>query len=326
MPNPPHQKQNPEVVELPVTAPVDEVVKVIRRDGGVIIKNFITPETVDQINKEVEPFWQQKGVYKGSLFNADDPPMSGLAGKSRTVAHKILNHPLYRDAAKEILRDVTYPWWGDSRSICVSDPVLAVSQAFTRGPHTKGQPLHRDDTPQHFEHVEGSGDSSLLGILVAGSRCTFENGATQLIVGSHLWGDERGPADPSLCSTGEMEVGDALIIIGSIWHGAGHNISDGRRNIFSMHMVRGTYRQDENQFLAIRRDVVKTYDPEVQALIGYSVSQPYLGYVDFDDPIKLLSDTPQLAQHDLQGVIFEGPGSETFTGPKPTIPKEVVTV
>lgn len=75
MPNPPHQKQNPEVVELPVTAPVDEVVKVIRRDGGVIIKNFITPETVDQINKEVEPFWQQKGVYKGSLFNADDPPM-----------------------------------------------------------------------------------------------------------------------------------------------------------------------------------------------------------------------------------------------------------
>lgn len=90
-----------------------------------------------------------------------------------------------------------------------------------------------------------------------------------------------------------------------------------------MHMVRGTYRQDENQFLAIPREVAKTYDPEVQALIGYSVSQPYLGYVDFDDPIKLLSDNPQLAQHDLQGVIFEGPGSENFTGRKPTIPKAV---
>lgn len=75
MPNPPHQKQNPEVVELPVTAPVDDVVKTIRRDGGVIIKNFISPQQVDQINKEVEPFWQQKGVYTGSLFNAEDPPM-----------------------------------------------------------------------------------------------------------------------------------------------------------------------------------------------------------------------------------------------------------
>ncbi|KAM5347437.1 hypothetical protein ACJ41O_010442 [Fusarium nematophilum] len=131
----------------------------------------------------------------------------------------------------------------------------------------------------------------------------------------------RGPAGPSLCSTGELAVGDALIIIGSIWHGAGHNISDERRNIFSMHMVRGTHRQHENQFLAILIEAAKTYDPEVQGLIGYSVSQPYLGHVDFDDPINLLSDKPELAHHDLQGIIFEGPGSENFTGPKPVIPK-----
>ena len=121
-----------------------------------------------------------------------------------------------------------------------------------------------------------------------------------------------------------MEVGDALIIIGSIWHGAGHNVSQERRNIFSLHMVKGTHRQDENQFLAIPLEVIKTYDPQVQALIGYSVSQPYLGYVDFDDPIKLLSDDTKLAQHDLQGIIFEGPGSENYTGPRPDIPKTVV--
>jgi hypothetical protein len=45
---------------------------------------------------------------------------------------------------------------------------LAVSEAFSRG-RSKAQPLHRDDMAQHFDHVEGSGESSLLGLLVAGT-------------------------------------------------------------------------------------------------------------------------------------------------------------
>lgn len=75
MVNPPHQRNNPEVVELPVTASLDEIVEIIRRDGGVVIKNFITPETVQKINEEIEPHWEKKGVYKGNLFNAEDPPL-----------------------------------------------------------------------------------------------------------------------------------------------------------------------------------------------------------------------------------------------------------
>lgn len=75
MPNPPHQSQNPDVTVLPVTSYINEVVKVIRRDGGVIIKNFISDEDVAQIEKEVEPYWEQKGVYQGQLFNARDPPL-----------------------------------------------------------------------------------------------------------------------------------------------------------------------------------------------------------------------------------------------------------
>ena len=41
-------------------------------------------------------------------------------------------------------------------------------------------------------------------------RCVYENGATQIIVGSHKWpeADQLGPADRSLCSTAEMDKGD----------------------------------------------------------------------------------------------------------------------
>lgn len=214
---------------------------------------------------------------------------SGFAGKSPTFAHKSINHPVYREASKLLLKEESYPFRDGKRYKCVSNPVLAVSEAFSRG-RSKAQPLHRDDMAQHFDHVEGSGESSLLGLLVAGTKCTFENGATQVIVGSHLWPEAAisGPADRSMCSTAEMEKGDAVMIIGSVWHGAGANITDERRNIFSCHMVRGSYRADENQYLAIPLEVIKDYDPEVQSLLGYSVSHPNCGHVDMKDPIVML--------------------------------------
>ncbi|RKK11476.1 hypothetical protein BFJ63_vAg5746 [Fusarium oxysporum f. sp. narcissi] len=258
MPNPTHQRNNPEITALPASAPIEEIVSVIRRDGGIIIKGFITPDEADRIQAEADPHYQKVGKYEGTLFPPTDPPLS-------------------------------YPFRDGKRYKCVSNPVLAVSEAFSRG-RSKAQPLHRDDMAQHFDHVEGSGESSLLGLLVAGTKCTFENGATQVIVGSHLWPEAAisGPADRSMCSTAEMEKGDAVMIIGSVWHGAGANITDERRNIFSCHMVRGSYRADENQYLAIPLEVIKDYDPEVQSLLGYSISHPNCGHVDMKDPIVML--------------------------------------
>ncbi|PCD27174.1 hypothetical protein AU210_013588 [Fusarium oxysporum f. sp. radicis-cucumerinum] len=289
MPNPTHQRNNPEITALPASAPIEEIVSVIRRDGGIIIKGFITPDEADRIQAEADPHYQKVGKYEGTLFPPTDPPLSGFAGKSPTFAHKAINHPVYREASKLLLKEESYPFRDGKRYKCVSNPVLAVSEAFSRG-RSKAQPLHRDDMAQHFDHVEGSGESSLLGLLVAGTKCTFENGATQVIVGSHLWPEAAisGPADRSMCSTAEMEKGDAVMIIGSVWHGAGANITDERRNIFSCHMVRGSYRADENQYLAIPLEVIKDYDPEVQSLLGYSVSHPNCGHVDMKDPIVML--------------------------------------
>lgn len=54
------------------------------------------------------------------------------------------------------------------RYTCTSYPVLAVTEAFNRGSPSTAQQLHRDDMAQYFDHLEGSGESALLGLLVAG--------------------------------------------------------------------------------------------------------------------------------------------------------------
>ncbi|KAF4812023.1 Dioxygenase swnH2 [Colletotrichum siamense] len=306
MPNPPHQAKNPEITSLPATAPIEEIANVIRRDGGIIIKGFVTPEDIDQMDAESAPWFEKLRTlkYEGHLFPPSDPPLSNFAGKSRTFSHKCINHPTYRDTAKELLREVSRPFRDGKRYECISNPVLAVSEAFSRG-KSAAQPLHRDDMAQHFDHIEGSGESSLLGLLVAGTRCIYENGATQIIVGSHKWpeADQRGPADRSLCSTAEMDKGDAVFIIGSVWHGAGANqLENERRNIYSCHMTRGSYRADENQYVGIQHDVIKTYEPQVQALLGYSISEPFCGHVDMKDPIELLGSKEDPFQYGT----FEG--------------------
>lgn len=46
--------------------------------------------------------------------------------------------------------------------------------------------------------------------------------------------------------------------------------------------------KEENQYLANSCEHVKKYPQEVQRLIGYSVSKPFLGWVNLEDPLKVL--------------------------------------
>jgi hypothetical protein len=47
--------------------------------------------------------------------------------------------------------------------------------------------------------------------------------------------------------------------------------------------------QEENLFLANSLDSVKQYSSRIQKIIGYCVSMPWLGWVNFQDPRELLN-------------------------------------
>ncbi|KAJ0132508.1 hypothetical protein HZ326_24417 [Fusarium oxysporum f. sp. albedinis] len=57
----PHLKNNPEITALPASSPIEDITNIIRRDGGIIIKNFTTPE-------EADPHYQKVGKYEETLF------------------------------------------------------------------------------------------------------------------------------------------------------------------------------------------------------------------------------------------------------------------
>lgn len=47
-------------------------------------------------------------------------------------------------------------------------------------------------------------------------------------------------------------------------------------------------RQEENQFITIPKDVIMSKDKKTQKLLGWGLSDPMMGWVDFEDPQKVL--------------------------------------
>jgi ectoine hydroxylase-related dioxygenase (phytanoyl-CoA dioxygenase family) len=119
-------------------------------------------------------------------------------------------------------------------------------------PGFEAQRLHRDDKNHHARHTPSKtyhkGRDMLLGLFVPGCDTNKENGATRIVPGSHLWGDEKpdfGPDGNKGVVDTELYAGEAFIILGSLYHGAGkYSRSTGSRTVHTMFSCSGIHRQE----------------------------------------------------------------------------------
>ena len=105
--------------------------------------------------------------------------------------------------------------------------------------------------------------------------------------GSHLWPAERAAQADEIVSA-EMPAGSALYYLGSAIHGGGANTttSESRRGLFLGYVV-GWLRTEENLFLTVPIEEVKSMPLRVQELLGYK-AHGGIGVVDVGSPMALL--------------------------------------
>jgi len=139
-----------------------------------------------------------------------------------------------------------------------------------------------------------------LGISVIGAIDPFtaENGGTMMIPGSHRWGTPEleafrqrrtaaTPPPPEAVPL-EMPAGAIAVFPGTLVHGAGANRSRAPRLAFTNQYCEGWLRTQENFYLAIPRARAAKMSPELQSLLGYSITPPFLGMVTASHPAKTL--------------------------------------
>jgi ectoine hydroxylase-related dioxygenase (phytanoyl-CoA dioxygenase family) len=123
--------------------------------------------------------------------------------------------------------------------------------------------------------------------MLALTDFTKENGATRIAPGSsHLPDDAKLPEEAFVSA--EMTAGSLLVFTGSVIHGAGANKSEGERIGLNIDYSLGWLRQEDNQYLSCPPEIAKDLDPKLQALLGYAVTGPSLGY--FTPPLPAGED------------------------------------
>ena len=85
-----------------------------------------------------------------------------------------------------------------------------------------------------------------------------------------------------------MSAGSALFYLGSVLHGGGANRTsqEQRRGMFVGYVV-GWLRTEENSFLTVPRDRVRSLPLRVRELLGYKAHSA-IGVADVGDPMALL--------------------------------------
>lgn len=198
--------------------------------------------------------------------------------------------------------------------LALLDETLEVNYLLSAGlsmdlhPGESPQAIHYDDS---FYPVPRPRPPISMGVIWAIDEFTAENGATQIIPGSHKWGDptpdglpdereiktpRNGPAHreahiealESRLTDALMPAGSALVFAGTLWHRGGGNHSGGRRLALTLQYCAPWARQQENMMLAVPPETTRTLSPRVRALMGYSIHPPFMGHVDSQHPEKTL--------------------------------------
>ncbi|KIX98556.1 uncharacterized protein Z520_05857 [Fonsecaea multimorphosa CBS 102226] len=276
------------IASISASAPIEEILRIIERDGGVILTEFATAEDLAAIDRDVEAHRAQtRSTEKSALHIIPKETLAvpGLVGKSPTVA-KICESPVLEELRTSILQEKFKVIREDIIEENIIDPLLSISITLYIGHGATRQRLHRDDNVHGIRHG-GTFDlkkASQFGCLIAGSRTTRQNGATMFVPGSHKWDDTRRPRTDEVCFA-EMEPGSALIFLASCYHGGGHNsVPNEVRKIHGLFFIRGNLRTEENQFLAVPRSKVLAMSDKMLSLLGYKKPTTVLGVVDNEDP------------------------------------------
>jgi ectoine hydroxylase-related dioxygenase (phytanoyl-CoA dioxygenase family) len=178
----------PEIQSFPSDVSPEDVIAALKLAGGCVIRNYVSREDLDQIQKDLRPYLEVDVPWNGEFFPPETRRAYGIVGKSFTVAKCLPMSSLYQQVCKVFLEEQYTSWSGSKQEVGISRPQLNNSIAFSIRPGAFAQPLHRDDhchmvrNENVHTYPENPGQArrdNLVGLFVAGKPTTAENGATR---------------------------------------------------------------------------------------------------------------------------------------------------
>jgi len=255
--------------------------------GYVIIEDVLSPGDCEDYRQILEHFMAVSPTGRNVFEGTSSHRLYALLAKSDRFADMI-EHPLALAFAEHFL--------GES---CLLSACLSINLH----PGETVQPWHTDDG-----HISVPQPHGVFGISAfwALDDTTDMNGATEVLPFSHQWDapdiagrlqDEHFGQREDLSATSQgdiecvkatMKAGAIMIMRSDVWHRGGANQTDTDRLIVTPQYCAGWARPLETMLLAVPPETVARLPSRTQALLGYSIHTPFMGYVDGMHPSRVL--------------------------------------
>ncbi|WP_162941597.1 phytanoyl-CoA dioxygenase family protein [Desertimonas flava] len=240
------------------------------RDGFVVIPGAVTDAELDTIRAELEPHLDESRLLGRNDFEGfRTNRVYALLAKAPSVA-TLVEH----ERVVAMLDRLLMPNY-----------LLSANLAINLWPGETAQQLHFDDS---FYPLPRPRPAISVSAIWAIDDFTEENGATEVIAGSHRWGDEV-PGPDTATTPVVMTAGSVVVFSGTLWHRGGANRSARPRLAITPQYCEPWARQQEQHVLATG-DGAAAFSPRLQAMLGYSIHPPFMGHVNGLHPRRLIDD------------------------------------
>lgn len=244
---------------------VDADLAAMQRDGYVILPDLIGADQLDEIRQAVEPLLDPHG--RNSFEGRSTQRVYSVLNKTR-ACDVIADHPRVLALLDRLL---------------LPNYLLSMLQVIRILPGEQAQMLHTDDA---FYPLPRPRKALGAATIWAIDDFTADNGATDIIPGSHLWGEQApNPADRQPVV---MPAGSCVFFPGTLWHGGGANRSGQPRLAVTAQYCEPWVRPQEAFTLSITRDTARAVSEDIRRMLGYSIHPPFIGQVDGMHPKRLL--------------------------------------
>ncbi|MEQ1873489.1 MAG: phytanoyl-CoA dioxygenase family protein [Ilumatobacteraceae bacterium] len=262
---------------------VQAICAALDADGGVIIRDFLSPSTLSHFRDDIEAHVASHRV--GSVAESETIRRFWGANTKRftRLAHRssafidILTDPLYLATADQVLLPNASDYW------------MNTGQMMIIGPGEKAQWLHRD-AENWPTMCRPDGFEVTLSCLFAISDFTVDVGATRVVPGSHRWDDYSRKATPDEQCQAVMPKGSAMMYTGRVLHSGGANVTtDQWRYGLHVSYVLGWLTPEEAGPLGVSWAEVQHLPEVAQRLLGWRSSNQNDRYaartwtVDYED-------------------------------------------
>ncbi|HEU5294374.1 MAG TPA: phytanoyl-CoA dioxygenase family protein [Burkholderiaceae bacterium] len=270
----------------PPDTPLPQLLQQLDDDGYVIIPALLSTQQVQAIRDALAPYLQRQLMGRNDFEGYDSERVYALLAKS-PVFGELAAHPLVLDVCDKLLGP---------------NFMLSACLAINSHPGENAQPLHFDDS---FYKLPRPRPPYGVSAFWAIDEFTDSNGATEIIPGSHTWGDSERPEGTGFYEAfvnGKhvpvveypglekviMPSGSLMLTPGTLWHRGGANHSNASRLAITPQYCVAWGRQMESMLLSVPPHVVAQYPERVQQLLGYSIHPPFMGHVNGMHPGRVL--------------------------------------